>query len=94
MSKWQQREEQQASGTDESKLSVSRCHKVLQKHTWNSQVYQGVTNLTLIQHNAQVVLLLGVTTTLIMKVTDFKWTENFPGAIDPDQGSLIILFAG
>ena len=94
MSKWQQQEEQQASGTDESTLSVSRCHQVLRKPIWNSQVYQGVTNLTLIQHSAQVVLLLGVTTTLITKVTDFKWTENFPGVIDPDQGSLIILFAG
>ena len=45
MSKWQQREEQQASGTDENKLSVSRCHQVLRKHIWNSQVYQGITNL-------------------------------------------------
>ena len=56
MSKWQQWEEQQASGTDESTPSVSRCHQVLQEHLWSSQVYQDITNLTLTQHNAQVAL--------------------------------------
>ena len=91
MSKWQQWEEQQASGTDESTPSVSRCHQVSQKHIWSSQVYQDVTNLTLIQHSAQVVLLVGVITTLITKVKYFTWKENFPGAIDPDHGSLTIL---
>ena len=40
MSKWQQQEKQQASGTDESTLSLSRCQQVLQKHQWSSQVYQ------------------------------------------------------
>ena len=85
MSKWQQREEQQVSGTDESTPSVSRCHQVSQKHLWSSQVYQDITNLTLTQHNAQVALLAGVNMTMIMKVKDFKWKENFPDATDPDR---------
>ena len=38
MSKWQQWEEQQVSGTDESTPSISRCHQVLQKDLWSSQV--------------------------------------------------------
>ena len=91
MSKWQQREEQQVSGTDESTPSVSRCHQVSQKHIWISQVYQDITNLTLTQHSAQVVLLVGVNMTMIMKVKDFKWKESFPDAIDPDHESLTIL---
>ena len=37
MSKLQQWEEQQASGTDESIPSVSRCHQVSKKHIWSSQ---------------------------------------------------------
>ena len=91
MSKWQQREERQASGTDENIPSVSRCHQVSLKHTWSSQVHQDIINLTLIQHSAQVVLLVGVTMTLIMKAKDIRWKENFPGTIDPGHGSLTIL---
>ena len=91
MSKWQQREEQQVSGTDESTPSVSRCHQVLQKNLWSSQVYQDITNLTLTWHNAQVALLVGVNTTMITKVKDFKWKESFPGATDPDRELLTIL---
>ena len=90
MSKWQQREEQQVSGTDEITPSVSRCHQVLQKHPWSSQVYQDITNLILIQPSAQVVLLAGVNMTMTTKVKDFRWKENFPGAIGHDPISPII----
>ena len=90
MSKWQQQEEQQASGTDESIPSVSRCHQVSQKHIWSFQVYQDITNLILTQHSAQVALLVGVTMTLIMKAKDFRWKESFPGATGPDHESLTI----
>ena len=90
MSKWQQWEEQQVYGTDESTPSVSRCHQVSQKHIWSSQVHQDIISLTLIQHSAQVALLVGVIMTLIEKAKDFRWKENFPGAIDPDHESLTI----
>ena len=90
MSKWQQQEEQQAYGTDESTPSVSRCHQVSQKHIWSSQVPQDIISLTLIQRSAQVALLVGVTMTLITKAKDFRWKESFPGATDPDHKSLTI----
>ena len=82
MSKWQQREEQQVSGTDENTPLVSRCHQVLQEHQWSSQVYQDIINLILIQHSAQVVLLAGVNTTMTMKVKGSRWKENSPGATE------------
>ena len=85
MSKWQQQEEQQVSGTDESTPSISRCHQVSQKHLWSSQVYQAIINLILIQPSAQAALLAGVIMTMITKVTDFRWKENLPGATEPDH---------
>ena len=85
MSKWQQWEEQQASGTDESTPSVSRCHQVSRKHLWSSQVYQDITNLTLTQHNAQVALLVGVNMTMIMKVRGSRWKENLPDVTETDH---------
>ena len=91
MSKWQQGEKQQGSGTDESTPSVSRCHQVSQKHLWSSQVYQDITNLTLTWHSAQVALLVGVNMTMITKVNDSKWKESFPGTTDPDRELLTIL---
>ena len=90
MSKWQQREEQQASGTEESTPSISRCHQVLQRHLWSSQVYQAITNLILIQPSAQAALLAGEIMTMITKVTDFRWKENFPGATGHDHTLQII----
>ena len=92
MSKWQQREEQHVSGIDESTHPISRCHQVLQKHLWSSQVYRAIINLTLTHHNAQVVLLAGEILTMIMKVTDFRWKESFPGAIGHDHALLITHF--
>ena len=89
MSKWQQQEEQQASGTEESTPSISRCHQVSQKHRWSSQVYQATTNLILTWHNVQVALLAGVNMTMITKVRDFRWKENFPGATEQDHTLLI-----
>ena len=91
MSKWQQQEERQASGTGGNTPSVSRCHQVSQKHIWSSQGYQDITNLTLIQHSAQVALLAGVTMILTMKVKGSKWKESFPGVTDPDRELLTIL---
>ena len=85
MSKWQQREEQQVSGTEESTPSISRCHQVLQKHLWSSQVYRAIIGLTLIHPNGQVVLLAGESTIMTMKVTDFRWKENFRGATEHDH---------
>ena len=85
MSKWQQWEEQQACGTDESTPSVSRCPQVLQEHLWSFQVYLDVTNLTLTQHNAQVALLVGVNMTMIMKVRDSKWKENLPDVTETNH---------
>ena len=85
MSKWQQQEERQASGTEESTPSLSRCHQVSQKHLWSSQVYWAIINSTLTQPNAQVVLLAGENMTMIMKVRDFRWKENFPGATGHDD---------
>ena len=75
MSKWQQRVEQQVSGIEESTSSISRCHQVLQKHLWSSQVYRAIINLTLTHPNAQVVLLAGEIMIMIMKVTDSRWKE-------------------
>ena len=92
MSKWQQREEQQVSGIDESTPSISRCHQVLQKHLWSSQVYQAIINLTLTHPNAQVVLLAGEIMITITKVTDFRWKESFPGAIGHDHALPITHF--
>ena len=83
MSKWQQQEEQQVSGTEENTPSISRCHQELQKHLWSSQVYQA--NLILTRPNAQVVLLAVENTIRTMKVTDFRWKESFPGAIGQDH---------
>ena len=83
MSKWQQQEERQASGTGENTPSVSRCHQVSQKPIWSSQGCQDITNLTLIQHSAQVALLAEVTMILTMKVKGSKWKESFPGVTDP-----------
>ena len=93
MSKWQQQEEQQVSGTDKSTPSVSRCYQVLQKHLWSSQVYQDITNLILIQLSAQAALLAGVNMTMIMKVRDFKWKENLPDVTEPDHASPITHFS-
>ena len=84
MSKWQQREEQQVSGTDENTPLVSRCHQVLQEHQWSSQVYQDIINLILTQPSAQVVLLAGVNMTMTTKVKGSRWKENFPGATGHD----------
>ena len=84
MSKWQQREEQQVSGTDENTPLVSRCHQVSQGHQWSSQVYQDIINLILIQHSAQVVLLAGVNTTMTTKVKGSRLKENSPGATGQD----------
>ena len=92
MSKWQQREEQQVSGTDESTPSISRCHQVLQKHLWSSQVYQAIINLTLTCPNAQVVLLAGEIMIMTTKVTDFRWKESFPGATGHDHALPITHF--
>ena len=80
------------SGTDESTHSLSRCHQVLQKHQWNSQVYQDITNLILIQPSVQVALLAGVNMTMIMKVRGFKWKENLPDVTEPDHALPIIRF--
>ena len=59
MSKWQQWGEQLVSGIDKSTPSISRCHQVLQKHLWSSQVYRAIINLTLTHPSAQLVLLAG-----------------------------------
>ena len=85
MSKWQQWEEQQVYGTDESTPSISRCHQVLPKHLWSSQVYQAIISLTLIRPNAQVALLAGEIMIMTMKVTDFSWKENFQGVTIHDH---------
>ena len=74
-----------AVGTEESTPSISRCHQVLQKHLWRSQVYRAIISLTLIRPNAQVVLLAGAIMIMTMKVTDFRWKENFPGATEHDH---------
>ena len=92
MSKWQQWEEQQASGTGESTPSISRCHWVLQNHLWSSQVYRAIINLTLTCPNAQVVLLGGENIITITKVTDSRWKENLPGATGHDHASPITHF--
>ena len=92
MSKWQQWKEQQVSGTDESTPSISRCHQVSQKHLWSSQVYRAIISLTLTHPNAQVVLLAGETMIMTMKVTDFRWKENFPGATEHDHALPITQF--
>ena len=78
-------EEQQASGTGESTPSISRCHQVLQKHLWSSQVYRAIISLILTHPNAQVVLLTREKMIMIMKVTDFRWKENLPGATEPNH---------
>ena len=93
MSKWQQQEEQQVSGTDKSTPSLSRCHQVLQKHLWSSQVYQDITNLILIQPSAQAALLAEVNMTMIMKVRDFKRKENFTDVREPDHALPITRFS-
>ena len=72
-------------GQDERTPSISRCHQVLQKHLWSSQVYQAITKLTLIQPSAQAALLAGEIMIMIMKVTDFRWKESFPGATGHDH---------
>ena len=92
MSKWQQQEEQQVSGTEKSTPSISRCHQVLQKHLWSSQVYRAIINLILTCLNAQVVLLAGEIMIMTTKVTDFRRKENFPGATEQDHVLPIIHF--
>ena len=92
MSKWQQQEEQQASGTEENTPSPSRCHQVSRKHLCSSQVYLDTTNLILTQPSAQVALLAGVNMTMTMKVKDFKWKENLPDVLEPDHALPIIRF--
>ena len=81
-------------GQTESTPSISRCHQVSLNHLWSSQVYWAIINLTLIRPNAQVALLAGEIMIMTMKVTDFRWKENFPGATEHDHALPITHFGG
>ena len=79
-------------GTDENTPSISRCHQVLQKHSWSSQVYRAIINLILTHPSVQVALLAGEIMITTTKATDSRWKENFQGATEQDHALPITLF--